>query len=214
MSQFVLPPDFFKCLDLISSHSSFINQIILPKLNFLSQKLLKTQESFLPSTLPCSSSSDPSCPLSPLTPSLAFSAPLPSTHSTLPALPSSSSSPPTIPLPTSPSPTLPSLQSLSPLSSPSSFPKLAGLSLEISLKVFMDTVKTLFPSASITYGDLKKMDNLFIRSQFWKIWDTRKIFLDYEKKEFVIIPKNSKKPNKVLDLTTYSIKWEGLIKNR
>lgn len=94
------------------------------------------------------------------------------------------------------------------------FSPIRNLSPEIATKIYVDTVSTLFPSSQLVLTTLIKKATLFVRSQMLKLWGERGVELNYGKKIFVIQPSSSTKPDKVLDLLTYDLKWLGEMKSR
>lgn len=94
------------------------------------------------------------------------------------------------------------------------FSQIRNLPPEIATKIYVDTVCTLFPSSQLMLTSLTKKATLCVRSQMLKIWGERGIELNFGKKIFIIQKSSPKKPDKVLDLLTYELKWLGEIKSR
>jgi len=94
------------------------------------------------------------------------------------------------------------------------FCQIRNLTPEISAKIYVDTVATLFPSSNLSLASLIKKGSLYVRSQTLRIWGERFMELNYGMKIFTIAKSCAKKTDKILDLTTYELKWFGQIGSR
>lgn len=94
------------------------------------------------------------------------------------------------------------------------YAQILNLSPEISSKIYVDTVSILFPSSQLILSSVIKKSKLFVQSQTLKLWGERIIELNYGRKTFIIHKSSPKKPDKILDLMTYELKWLGEIKSR
>ena len=92
--------------------------------------------------------------------------------------------------------------------------QLEALSPEIATKVYFDTVNTLFPKSQLVLSSLLKKGDLQIRSQTLKLWGERHIELNYGQQILIIKKTSNRKPDKQLDLNTYSLRWLGEVKSR
>lgn len=91
---------------------------------------------------------------------------------------------------------------------------LEPLSPEILTKVYFDTVNTLFPKNNLQLTGLIKRGSLQIRSQTLKLWGERSIELNFGQQILIIKKSSPRKPDKTLDLNTYSLRWLGEVKSR
>ena len=92
--------------------------------------------------------------------------------------------------------------------------QLETLSPEIATKVYFDTVNTLFPKSQLALTSLVKRGSLQIRSQTLKLWGERHLELNFGQQVLIIKKTSNRKPDKILDLNTYSLRWLGEVKSR
>lgn len=91
---------------------------------------------------------------------------------------------------------------------------LRNITPEIATKVYVDTVAVLFPAANLGLRSMVKKGSLFVRSQTLRLWGERSMELNFGERVFKIMRSSPKKPDKVLDLTTYDLKWLGMLGSR
>lgn len=91
---------------------------------------------------------------------------------------------------------------------------LEPLAPEILTKVYFDTVNTLFPKNNLQLTGLIKRGSLQIRSQTLKLWGERSVELNFGQQILIIKKSSPRKPDKTLDLNTYSLRWLGEVKSR
>lgn len=92
--------------------------------------------------------------------------------------------------------------------------QLENLAPEIATKIYFDTVTTLFPKSQLSLTSLIKKGNLQIRSQTLKLWGERHVLLNYGKQILIIKKTSNRKPDKEMDLNTYTLRWLGDVKSR
>ena len=108
----------------------------------------------------------------------------------------------------------PPKQSMKPEEEQMELMHLRNITPEIATKIYVDTVAVLFPAASLELRSMIKKGALFVRSQTLRLWGERNMELNFGEKIFKIMRSSPKKPDKVLDLTTYDLKWLGMLGNR
>ena len=88
-------------------------------------------------------------------------------------------------------------------------------SKELLIKIYIETIKSLFPDSNLYFPNMMKKEVLYVRSQTLKIWHERVLELNYNDK-ILSISKIAQKNqgDKNLDLNTYSLKWIGKVKGR